>query len=203
MKKLLSSGAEALIYQKGNLVLKDRVPKTYRIKLLDEKIRKLRTRAEAKIMKKAGKIISVPKIKSSDELKTFIEMDFIDGDKLSLKLDLYSLLKQKKVCFEIGKNIGLLHNKGIIHGDLTTSNMILKENKVYFIDFGLSYQNGKYEDKAVDLHLLRQALEAKHFTNWKELFEQVKKGYLTVNSSEGKKVLERFNAVEKRGRYKH
>ena len=96
-----------------------------------------------------------------------------------------------------------MHETHVVHGDLTTSNMILKKGKVYFIDFGLSFQNGKYEDKAVDLHLLRQALEAKHFTHWEDLFKSVEEGYLSVDKIEGKKVLERFKAVEKRGRYKH
>ncbi|MCL5018601.1 MAG: Kae1-associated serine/threonine protein kinase, partial [Candidatus Pacearchaeota archaeon] len=70
----------------------------------------------------------------------------------------------------------------------------------YLIEFGLGFFSRKAEDKAVDLHLLKQALEAKHFKNWKELFEEVKKGY--KDSKESQKVLERLLAVEKRGRYK-
>ena len=79
--------------------------------------------------------------------------------------------------------------------------MILKNNKVYFIDFGLGYISHKYEDKAVDIHLLKQALEAKHFQNYKELLKEIFTGY--SKSKDSKIVFERLKAVEKRGRYKH
>jgi len=202
MKKI-SSGAEAIIYRDKEKVVKDRVSKSYRIKEIDEKIRKLRTRAEGKIIQKLSEVINVPNIITIDEVNKKIIMDFIQGVKLSEGLDSFSLAKQKNVCSKIGKSVGKIHQIGVIHGDLTTSNMILKDNDVYFIDFGLGFQNGKYEDKAVDLHLLKQALEAKHFKNWSALFDSVKEGYLSVDKTEGKKVLERLVAVEKRGRYKH
>jgi len=79
--------------------------------------------------------------------------------------------------------------------------MILQEDKIFFIDFGLGYFNGKYEDKAVDIHLLKQALEAKHFKHWEALFNEFVKGYKKY--SEAEKVFQRLKAVEKRGRYKH
>ncbi len=69
---------------------------------------------------------------------------------------------------EIGNLIGKMHNQNIIHGDLTTSNMIVNSNekKIYFIDFGLSFFSEKIEDKAVDLHLLKRALESKHLKKY-------------------------------------
>lgn len=201
-QKIISQGAEAIIVLKDNLVVKDRIKKSYRIKELDEKIRKQRTKAEKKLLEKASKIINAP---DPFPLKEFdkIEMPFINGKKLSENLDSFSVKKQKEICNIIGQEIAKLHDSNIIHGDLTTSNMIFieKENKIYFIDFGLGYISNKIEDKAVDLHLLKQALEAKHFKSWKILFEEVEKGY--KNYSESKKVLERLKAVEKRGRYKH
>ena len=116
-------------------------------------------------------------------------------------MNFYSKEKQNNVIKEAGKQISLLHKNDIIHGDLTTSNMILsKENKVSIIDFGLGYISKKIEDKAVDLHLIKQALEAKHFKNHEELFKNLIKNY---KSKDSKKVLERLKAVEKRGRYKH
>ncbi len=75
--------------------------------------------------------------------------------------------------------------------------------KIFFIDFGLGFHSKKIEDKAVDLHLLKQALEARHFKNWKELFNSVIEGYKNLEPEKTKKVLERLKAVEKRGRYKH
>ena len=64
-------------------------------------------------------------------------------------------------------------------------------------------KNGKYEDKAVDLHLLKQALEAKHFKNWETLWKVIASEYQTIEKTESKKVLEKLTAVERRGRYKH
>jgi TP53 regulating kinase-like protein len=105
--------------------------------------------------------------------------------------------------FEIGKAIGKLHKENIIHGDLTTSNMIYKDKKIFLIDFGLGYFNGKYEDKGVDIHLLKQALEAKHFKKWKTLFNEFEIGYRSIEPKEAEKVFNKMKAIEKRGRYKH
>jgi TP53 regulating kinase and related kinases len=201
-QKIIQQGAEAIIYLDKNKIIKDRVKKSYRIKELDEKIRKLRTRSETKILKKASEIILVPKIIGSDEKTKKITMEFIDGEKLSEELNNFPLEKQKKVCKKITENIIKIHDKNIIHGDLTTSNMILKNNEVYFIDFGLGFISHKFEDKAVDLHLLKQALEAKHFENYEILWKIIESEYKKQNQ-DTKTTLERLKAVEKRGRYKH
>lgn len=203
-KEIIGKGAEAIIYKKENEVLKERISKSYRHSDLDKKLIKRRTKAETKIMIKASKIISVP-IPDKQKEENKINMPFIEGEKLSEFLDNYDLEKQKEMMFQIGKSISKMHNSGIIHGDLTTSNMIYSPSKkqVYFIDFGLSFQNGKYEDKGVDLHLLKQALEAKHFKNWKTLFKEFKEGYCSIHPKEAEKVFERMKTIEKRGRYRH
>lgn len=199
-ENIIARGAEAVLIEQDGKIIKRRLKKGYRLEEIDEKLRKLRTRKEAKLLERAGKIIFVPKVLKVDEKKKEIDMEFIDGKKLSQYLDEFELKKQKEICFKIGEEISKLHENDIIHGDLTTSNMILKDERVYFIDFGLGFENGRIEDKAVDLHLLRQALEAKHFLHWKELFEEVKKGYKEYKDSE--EVLRQFEKVEKRGRYK-
>jgi len=207
MKKLIQQGAEAEIILKGNEIIKSRVPKSYRIKEIDEKLRKSRTKSETKLLIKASKIIDVPVPEETKE-KFEIILPFIRGKKLSDALDSFNLGKQREICRKIGEEIAKLHKEKIIHGDLTTSNMILVENgkenfKIFFIDFGLGYNNGKYENKAVDIHLLKQALEAKHFKNWEILFEEFIRGYSSINKTEAEKVLERLKLVEKRGRYKY
>ena len=78
--------------------------------------------------------------------------------------------------------------------------MILKKNELYFIDFGLGYISYKIEDKAVDLYLLKEALEAKHFKHWEILLKEIFNAYKKSKKSE--LVLQQFKAVEKRGRYK-
>jgi TP53 regulating kinase-like protein len=200
-QKILAQGAEAIISQEDNQIIKQRVIKDYRIPEIDEKIRKLRTRQEAKLLEKASHFIPVPKVIKSDEKTKEIIMELIDGKKLSTNLDSLSEKEQISICKQIGQNIAKLHNESIIHGDLTTSNMILKDKKVYFIDFGLGYISIKDEDKAVDLHLLKQALEAKHFQHWQKLWLAVEKGYIDSNK-QANKILERLKKVESRGRYK-
>lgn len=199
-EKVVAQGAEAKIILNGDLIIKDRIKKSYRLKEIDEKIRKHRTKSEKKLLEKASKIINAPNPFPLEEFNK-IKMPFIKGEKLSESLNSFSLKKQKELCKEIGKEIAILHKNEIIHGDLTTSNMILtKDNKLYVIDFGLGHISIKIEDKAVDLHLLKQALEARHFENWEVLFNEVLKGY--ENYKDYSKVLERLKAVEKRGRYK-
>ena len=199
MHKIIGKGAEAVLIKKNNILIKDRIKKSYRISYLDLKLRKTRTKKEAKILLKASKLIPVPTLIKTDE-KEKIEMQFILGKKLSESLD--KLKNSLKICKKIGENIAKLHDSGIIHGDLTTSNMIYnqKENKVYFLDFGLGYESSKIEDKAVDLHLIKQALEAKHFKNYEKFFKTILKGYEI--SKNHKEVLKRLEKVESRGRYK-
>ena len=221
-------------------LLKRRVVKGYRLKELDEKLRKLRTRSEARLLEKAAKLISVPRVVKVDDKTKEIDMEFISGLKLSDNLD--AMKNWKEVCLEIGENIAKLHDVDIIHGDLTTSNMIWSDanslqlsiaaeinvtrsarpvnkksekifsehgrafgdrtgkGKLYFIDFGLGFHSNRIEDKAVDLHLIKQALEAKHFLHFKKFFDAVLEGYKI--SKNYKEVMKRFEKVEKRGRYK-
>ncbi len=200
MKKIISQGAEAIIIKEGNKIIKERIKKSYRIKELDEKLRKSRTRKERKILLKASKIINVPKVFVKDE-DFIIEMEFINGKKLSENLDFFEREKQKEIMKKIGENIAKLHKEDIIHGDLTTSNMILKDEKVYFVDFGLSFISKRTEDKAVDLHLIKQALEAKHWKNFEKFFKWLIESY-KKNYEKAEDVLIRLKQVEKRGRYK-
>ena len=202
--QIISAGAEALIKRNGEKIIKERISKSYRHPELDKQIIKRRTKAETKILKKASEIVPVP-VPEEQTKENIIVMPEIKGDKLSQKLDAYPQELQEKIMFKIGQSISKLHEEGIIHGDLTTSNMIYvkDENKVYFIDFGLGFLNGKYEDKGVDIHLLKQALEAKHFKHWQILFKEFEVGYRSINPTEAEKVFDRMKAIEKRGRYKH
>ena len=201
MENEIARGAEAVLIRKGDSLVKRRIPKGYRHPALDEMIRTRRTRREAKILDKASKMINSPKLIKMDDKKAEIEMEFVEGKVLSDYLDKLPLKEALKVCFDMGSEIGLLHNMDIIHGDLTTSNMILKGDKISLIDFGLGFHSKRAEDKAVDLRLLNQALKSRHFERCEAYYEQVIKGY-KVTSNEDKKVLEQLKKVEARGRYK-
>lgn len=197
-KKILAQGAEAVIFLENKEISKSRIKKSYRHPILDEKIRKTRTKGESKILEKANIFgVNVPRVLNKGNFK--IEIEYIEGDKLSDKLNSYNKGKQLNVMKKVGKQTAILHKNNLIHGDLTTSNMILKGEKVFIIDFGLGFFSSKIEDKAVDLHLIKQALEAKHYQNYEKLFESFLKGYKWEDS---KGVVERLKVVEKRGRYK-
>ena len=198
MEQIIAQAAEAVILKKGDIVIKRRIKKGYRIPEIDEKLRKLRTRSESKLLEKASSLISVPKLIRTDEKTKEIEMRFIDGKKLSEHLD--NLKNKFDVMEKVGESMAKLHDSDIIHGDLTTSNMILSENKVFFIDFGLGFISKRMEDRAVDLHLIKQALEAKHFKEHEKLFKSFLNGY---KSKDKDKILAQLEIVESRGRYKH
>ena len=197
MKKLIAQGAEAKLFLEDNKILKERFVKTYRIKAIDDKLRGFRTRREAKILQKLEAIsFPSPKLIKSDD-KEQILMEKINGKLIKEVLDHSN---KAKLCAEIGKKVAILHNSTIIHGDLTTSNMILNK-EIYFIDFGLSFFSEKVEDKAVDLHLLKEALESKHYKIWESAFKIVLDSY-KKEAKKSQEILKRLEAVEKRGRYR-
>jgi len=198
--KIMAQGAEAILYREGSTLIKERIKKSYRIPEIDSKIRKQCTRDEHKLMIKSSSLIPVPKIINYDEKNNKITMQFIEGKKLSEDLDNFDDKKREEICKEIGKQVALLHNTNIIHGDLTTSNMLLSD-KLYFIDFGLGFISDRVEDKAVDLHLLKQALESKHWKHFEDSFKFVLEGY-KKNIHNFKEIISRLEKVEKRGRYK-
>jgi len=199
MKKI-SQGAEAVIYLDGDRIIKERTSKSYRHPELDLKIRKKTTRFEARLLERAAALIPVPRILKSCDKSMRIEMEHIQGTKLRDLVKGMAPDQRTDIFERIGKKLARLHNADIIHGDLTTSNIILKD-KLYFIDFGLGFISPKIEDKAVDLHLLKQALASKHHECFDECFSAAMKGY-SSEAKDFKKLHERFKKVESRGRYK-
>lgn len=200
--KEISRGAEAVIYLNGiegtQTIVKDRVKKGYRLKSLDTELRTGRTKRETKILEKLNKIgINVPKVIESKE--STIVMEYIKGKQLKEVLNKKNYKKFAKI---IAETIAKIHDQNIIHGDLTTSNMILEEDteRVFFIDFGLSYVSTKVEDKAVDIHLFRQAIESKHFEFFEDMYENF---LLAYNPSNKKEVTDRLEKVDARGRNKN
>jgi len=191
----LSDGAEAIIYKDGNIVVKERIAKEYRLSEIDQSLRKFRTRREAKVIAKLNEIgVRAPKLISVCDSDMKINMEFISGERLRDCLD-------ASKGYEVGQMIAQMHANDIVHGDLTTSNMIQSKNGIYFIDFGLSSFSKKVEDKAVDLHLIQRALESRHSSIFEDCFCQVKKGYL-ASYNNAKLVLDRLDKVQMRGRNK-
>ncbi len=185
---IIARGAEAVIEKEGDVIIKRRIKKGYRIKVLDEYLRKKRTRNEARLMIEAKRNgVKVPDILEVDEKNFLIKMKFIEGKRLSEYDEI-------PYCEEIGKIVKKLHEAGIIHGDLTTSNLIESKEGIYVIDFSLGFFSKKIEDKAVDLLLLKRALETRH-KNWEECWKKI----LEVYGDKG--VIEHIPKIEKRWRY--
>ena len=198
----IAQGAEGIIYKDASTIIKERVTKSYRIPEIDESLRKFRTRREAKVLQKLGELqFPAPHLVDFCDKRMSITMDFVPGEKL--KDVLQQADNTEFLAREMGSKIGILHNKDIVHGDLTTSNMILHQEtgRVHFIDFGLAAFSDKVEDKAVDLFLLDRALESVHYDSYPGIFENVIAGYLESNPGAAA-VLERLKQVQSRGRNK-
>jgi TP53 regulating kinase-like protein len=205
---LLKKGAEASLYladwQGRRVVIKERLPKKYRPAELDEKIRGYRTAHEPQLMheaKKAG--VPTPTIFLVDMKNAAITMEFVEGKQVKQLLGSISKKERQELCFKIGELIGKMHKHGLIHGDLTTSNMILDvEGKIFLVDFGLGEKNAELEARGVDLHLMKRALQSTHYQFAEECFKSVMRGYSAVfGAEETGKVLEKIVEIERRGRY--
>jgi TP53 regulating kinase-like protein len=205
---LIKKGAEANLYlmdwQNRKVIVKKRLPKKYRPSRLDEQIRTYRTVHEPLLMhgaKQAG--VPTPVIYQVNVKEATIIMEFIEGMQVKESLNSQSEKERESICLRIGKSIGKLHRSGIVHGDLTTSNMILKsEEKIVFVDFGLGEKTNELEARAVDLHLMKRALQSTHFRFAEECFSAVMEGYASVMEAQtAREVFEKIKEIERRGRY--
>jgi TP53 regulating kinase and related kinases len=205
-RRIIGGGAEAVIYLHDGKVTKHRPRKSYRHPVIDKEFRESRTRREARVLQKAKTIgLCVPSVLGVKEKEGILEIEHVKGVKARDVLENAKTPMKRKleVCREIGAGVALLHAHGIVHGDLTTSNFIvMPKGKVCFIDFGLSFHSDRLEDKAVDIHLLKRAMESKHWRHADAFFAAAVEGY-KENYVQAKEVFARLNVVEARGRYKH
>ncbi len=192
---LIAKGAESNIVKSGYLgekaVLKDRIVKNYRIPEIDNKIRRARCKLEAKLLsdaKRAG--VVTPVLYDVDLENKSILMEEIDGVMVKDIID-------EDLAFRMGENISRLHEADIIHGDITTSNIMLRDDQLVFIDFGLGRHSNLDEDKAVDLLVLKKSLQSIDYNLAVRYFDCVLKGY--GNES----IINTISDIESRGRYTH
>ncbi|AFL96182.1 putative Mn2+-dependent serine/threonine protein kinase [Thermococcus cleftensis] len=215
--ELIKQGAEAKIYLAGfgeyfgaelipgeMVIVKHRIPKRYRIREIDEKLRKERTVREARVLHRAKDFgVNCPHVYEVNLRDMVIAMEYIDGKRLKEHLEEVPMEERLSLCREIGRQIGRLHEAGIVHGDLTTSNMILRGGRIYLIDFGLADFDPTLEAQGVDLHLLKRAMESTHYTWFEEGFEAVLEGYAEIRGREkAEEVKAKIEEIESRGRYR-
>jgi len=201
--KLLKKGAEADIYltqwDNSRAILKIRKTKKYRNPILDAKIRKQRTIKESQTISEVKSFgIPTPLVYHVNLKKASIVMQEIPGKPVHDLPD-SKIIELSK---EIGRLVGIMHKNGIMHGDLTTSNFILYENKVYVIDFGLSQKTIKSEDHAVDLRLIKEILNSAHAKIMESAWKNFLSGYKSiVGSANYAKITNLVSVIESRGRY--
>jgi TP53 regulating kinase-like protein len=205
--KIIARGAEAVLRkdrrQGEAILLKDRIRKGYRVKELDQKIRSQRTKTEERLLARARRAgVQTPRVWEASGSE--IEMEWLEGP--TVKESLNSMPKKERLIVyeEIGRSAASLHRTGIMHGDLTTSNMIIRDgrpNKLFLIDFGLAKTSQRVEDYAVDLFLLNEALKAAHFRFLDEAWKNIIKAY-KYNYSIARQILERLEKIERRRRYR-
>ena len=184
-------GAEAVIEDKGDVIIKNRIKKGYRIEQLDSQIRKRRTRYEARLLREAKRAgVNVPRVLEESDYS--LKLEKIDSIKVK------DMIEKKNIGNLIGIVVEKLHRNSIIHNDLTTSNMLWKDD-LFIIDFGLGFRSDKIEDKAIDLYVFKRSLISMHFNKWESIWKDFEKAY---TESGDEKVIKALSEIEKRGRYK-
>ena len=196
---IIKRGAEADVFliswYKKVAISKLRNPKKYRNITLDNLIRRRRTIHEANMLHDVKKIgIKTPFLYFVDPKRAEIIMEYIDGENVK---DILS----KEIAFKIGKYVSTLHNKNIIHGDLTTSNFIKRKEDLYLIDFGLSFYSERIEDMATDIRIIKEILSSAHIHIFEETYESFLEGYALVTNKNFNRILKVVKDIEARGRY--
>ena len=200
-KILIRQGAEANLYKSEYLgkdaLIKERIPKSYRNAELDSEIRKKRTKEEAQLLHNAKMLgVRTPLIYEIEREGSAIIMEFIEGKRMKDALN----GKNLNLCKLLGNKIGILHANGIVHGDLTTSNIIIHNGAPTFIDFGLGFYSRKIEDFAVDLLNFKKTYNATHF-NLPGGWELLLRGYMKESGARAKQVIKQVAEIEARARY--
>jgi len=201
--ELVKKGAEADIYtsiwDNSKAIMKIRKPKNYRNPILDKNLRKQRTIRESQTLMEVKSFgIPAPLVYFVNLRNSSIMMQRIPGKPI------HDLPNSKIISLsrQMGNHVGLLHKNGIMHGDLTTSNFILFQDKVYVIDFGLSQKTIKPEDHAVDLRLIKEILNSAHASIMEESWKNFLSGYRNVvGTTKYSKIIKLVSEIESRGRY--
>lgn len=171
---LWKQGAEARIFESSfvgrRCIIKERFSKKYRHPLLDSKLTLKRLNGEARCVTKARRLgVPTPVLYAVDPLLHTLTFEYVDGPSVKevlLEFGSHNVIEERldDIAMQIGDAIGKLHDGGLVHGDLTTSNMLVQKgtSQLVLIDFGLSFTSTLPEDKAVDLYVLERALLSMH-----------------------------------------
>ncbi len=203
----IAKGAEADLlldpdWNGRRALLKRRGAKKYRHPQIDREIRRYRTLHEADMIHRAKEAgVPTPLIYQLDPEGATIVMEYVEGTKVRDAVPKLSLDENLFLFRLIGEETGRLHSASLIHGDLTTSNMINDGDRVVFIDFGLGEVSSEVEKRGVDFNLMVRMLTSTHYTIMDELLEAFKEGYRKAMGEEAEEVFQRADEIRRRGRY--
>ena len=202
--QVIRRGAEAEIrrseFMGRKVLVKSRVPKSYRHPELDRTLRAHRTRVEARLLQEARSCgVPTPIIYDIDLVNAELWMQEIDGPRAKDALASADEAEVRRICQDIGRMVARLHANGMTHGDLTTSNMILQDGRVWFIDLSLGVKAASLEEMGVDLHLLREAFQSAH-SDMMYAYDIIAETYAGEFQG-GREVLAKVKDIEERGRY--
>ncbi|CAF91334.1 unnamed protein product [Tetraodon nigroviridis] len=210
--ELIKQGAEARLYRCYFLgrptIVKERFHKRYRHPALDDKLSHRRTLQEVRSIlrcRKAGILTPVVYFVDYSSHCIFLE-EIVDSCTVRehIASSLCSDQELEQLVERMGKILAKMHDEDVIHGDLTTSNMLLRPgqgdgvSQLFVIDFGLSYTSALPEDKGVDLYVLEKAFLSTH-PNTEELFKKLLKTY-AASSNRSSAVIKKLDEVRMRGR---
>ncbi len=183
-------------------VFKLRVLKPYMHPKLAQTLVAQRTRKEAKVIGHALKNnIPAPRLLAVFPSAGLIIMEYVEGPTLK-DLAFKDLERSLKLSREAGIILAKLHKAGIAHGDPTTSNYIAaQEGGLKLIDYGLAEFTEDVEERAVDIHLYRRAVESTHAGIANMMFKEFLEGYREVMEADAKTVIQRAEDIRMRGRY--
>ncbi len=206
-RELITLGAEAkiekVIIWGEEYIQKTRPEKPYLLPAIDIMLRKNRTGRECKVLSLARSFgIPTPAVHSIDMSNFIILMDFIDGKQLKEIAIEAPMSELELLCKEFGSSLALLHKGDVVHGDPTTSNIIVQSSsKLWMIDFGLAELNATIEMKGVDLHLVKRAFETTHWNRQDKMLQMTIEGYVSVMKDDAEPILYRMDEIRERGRY--
>jgi TP53 regulating kinase and related kinases len=206
----VSEGAEATLravdWWGFPALLKARGAKKYRPKALDERLRRERTRTEARLLVEARRLgVRTPIVYDLDVERCQLILEELPGPTLKAVLQDASLAPEVVAAAvrTFGEALGRLHAGRIAHGDLTSSNVLLPEGPtgpVAFLDLSMGARNAGLEELGIDLHLVEEDLKALS-GRAPALIRAFYAGYVTGNPSGAKDVRGRAKAIRGRVRY--
>jgi len=192
---------EAALFLGRLAVVKRRHRKGYRIDELEATIAKTRMRTEARLMRRARAAgVSVPAVLAVDPAAQTLVLEYLGRHALRSTYDGLPAARRRALARQAGRAAGRLHRAGVVHGDLTTSNMIARGGRVFLFDFSLGRVAGDTEELAVDLKAFKDSFVATHLEHGRE-FQHVVRGYEDVVGKRAAAVVAQIGRIERRRRY--